>query len=142
MKTIDKNNKEELILSLLNILSAEEHILSDADNFDFYILKEIREVRDSILILLFENNQNIFSKWCILKHLLLSYEHILESIPKNNEMEIKIALKNISKKIKNLIDVTLEQINIKKDLKECEVCKSDLTRIFESFKNIKKTGGN
>ena len=91
-----------MILSLTNILSAEEHILSDVDNFDFYILKEIREIRDSILILLFENNQNIFSKWCILKHLLLSYEHILESIPKNNEMEIKIALKNISKKIKNL----------------------------------------
>ena len=142
MKTIDKNNKEELILSLVNILSAEEHILSDIDNIDFYILKEIREVRDNILILLFENNKNIFSKWCILKHLLLSYEHILESIPKNNEIEIKIALKNISKKINNLINITLEQINIKKDLKECEVCKTDLTRIFESFKNIKKTGGN
>ena len=57
MKTIDKNNKEELILSLTNILSAEEHILSDVDNFDFYILKEIREVRDNILILLFKERK-------------------------------------------------------------------------------------
>ena len=135
---VDKDNKEELILALTNILAAEEHILSDIDNFDFHILKNLREIRDEILILLFKDNKNIFSKWCILKHTLLSYEHILESIPKNNEIEIKIALKNISIKIKNNIDIILEQIEYGKNLKECEICKTDLIRILNSIDKITK----
>ena len=138
MEKINKDKKEELVLSLMNILAAEEHMLDEPENFDFHILKNIREIRDSILMLLFSGNKNIFAKWCILKHMLLAYEHVLESIPKNNEMEIKIALKNISIKIKKNIDIILEQIEYGKNLKECEICKNDLTRIFDSIKNLTK----
>ena len=142
MEKINKDKKEELVLSLMNILAAEEHMLDEPENFDFHILKNIREIRDSILMLLFTGNKNIFAKWCVLKHMLLAYEHILESIPKNNEINIKISLKNISKKIKENIEIILEQIEYG-DFKECKICSNDLVKFVETIKsNIKKQGGN
>ena len=104
----------------MNVLSAEEHMLDDTENFDFHIMKNIRDIRDEILMILFSDNKNIFSKWCILKHMLLAYNHILESIPKNNEINLKISLKNISKKIKANVEIILEQIEYGKGFKECK----------------------
>src|SRR5574343_530065 len=124
----------------MNILSAEEHMLDDTENFDFHIMKNIRDTRDEILMILFSGNKNIFAKWCILKHMLLTYNHILESIPKNNEMNLKISLKNITKKIKANIEIILEQKEYGNGLKECKICSNDLVKFFNTI--TKKQGGN
>ena len=140
MNQINKDKKDELVLALMNVLSAEEHMLDDTENFDFHIMKNIRDIRDEILMILFSGNKNIFAKWCILKHMLLAYNHILESIPKNNEINLKISLKNISKKIKTNVDIILEQIEYGKGFKECKICSNDLVKFFNTI--TKKTGGN
>ena len=62
MNQVNKDKKEELILALMNILSAEEHMLDDTANFDFHIMKNIRDTRDEILMILFSGNKNIFAK--------------------------------------------------------------------------------
>ena len=55
---------------------------------------------------------------------------------------IKISLKNISKKIKENIEIILEQIEYG-DFKECKICSNDLVKFVEAIKsNIKKRGGN
>lgn len=140
MNQVNKNKKEELVLALMNVLSAEEHMLDDTENFDFHIMKNIRDTRDEILMILFSGNKNIFAKWCILKHMLLAYNHILESIPKNNEINLKISLKNISKKIKANIEIILEQIEHGNGFKECKICSNDLVKFFNTI--TKKQGGN
>ena len=140
MNQVNKDKKEELVLALMNILSAEEHMLDDTTNFDFHIMKNIRDTRDEILMILFSGNKNIFAKWCILKHMLLAYNHILESIPKNNEINLKISLKNISKKIKENVEIILEQIEYGNGLKECKICSNDLIKFFNTI--TKKQGGN
>ena len=133
MNQVNKDKKEELVLALMNVLSAEEHMLDDTENFDFHIMKNIRDIRDEILMILFSGNKNIFAKWCILKHMLLAYNHILESIPKNNEINLKISLKNISKKIKVNIEIILEQIEYGNGFKEYKICSNDLVKFFNTI---------
>lgn len=135
---IDKNVNDEMLSALTNILSVEEHLLQES-KIDITKIKDIREIRDNIIILLFGDNKNIFAKWCVLKHLLLSYEHILECIPKENDNNLKSILSDISLKIKKIIDEILFEIKNGK-FEECEKCKTDLTKIYNSFKKI--IGGN
>ena len=107
---VDRKINDELLNVLTNILAAEEHLLEEK-KLDLNKLKSARIIRDKLILLIFKDNKNIFAKWCILKHLLLSYEHMLESIPKEDNEHLKVALKDIANKIKELIDSVLFDIN-------------------------------
>ena len=51
---IDKNVNDEMLSALTNILSVEEHLLQES-KIDITKIKDIREIRDNIIILLLIN---------------------------------------------------------------------------------------
>ena len=93
-KIVSKKSGVERTFYAIEVPSTELVFIEPETSADLAVLEKLSQTQEFIpeLMLYIRGNKNIFSKWCILKHMLLAYNHILESIPKNNEINLKISL--------------------------------------------------
>lgn len=139
MHKVDRELLDEKLLELMNVLATEEHYLELMVNntLELNIVK-IRNIRNAIIESMFDlEKTNIKEVWCILKHLLLSYQHSLEIISKTENEETKNNLKNISFAISSEINKIIGIIQSDIKLNECKVCSEDLiTNIYKKTKDL------
>jgi len=77
---LDLSTDEDLVLAIMNLVSIEEHFFftaeKAADKKYYDLLKNIREIRKSLLKKLVKNSQG--EEWCISKHLLAGSMRLME----------------------------------------------------------------
>lgn len=151
MEKFDKRNKEEILLALMNILATEEHLLEMvlddaqiqkrilANDLLNVALIEIRAQRNMVIKFLFSDKEkeNLKSLWCVLKHSILAYQHLLESINKEDDYQQKVEIMITAKKQKIFINNIFELLNKNEKFKECKICSNDLLNVLKGF-NKKK----
>jgi hypothetical protein len=78
--TVDLSTEEDLSIAIMNLISLEEHFYFSAEKTGkdeyFDLLKEIREVRKSLLGRMIPKHEG--ETWCISKHLLATTMRLME----------------------------------------------------------------